>query len=99
MFKVNNPLWDSIRPKKKKTRKDRKKRSKECRSMFGMKADVIEVKRMTGERFFAAYLCGAAEVIVIDLFYCLEVDYTLQFGLMFVCREEEEEGKKKHLLV
>lgn len=44
---------------------------------------------------FAAYLCGAAEVIVIDLFYRLEVDHTLQLGLMFVCGEEEEEGEKK----
>lgn len=36
-----------------------------------------------------AYLCGTAEVIVIDLFYCLEVDHTLQLGLMFVCGEEK----------
>lgn len=35
-----------------------------------------------------AYLCGAAEVIVIDLFYRLEVDHALQLGLMFVCRKE-----------
>lgn len=56
MFKVNNPLWDSSRPKKKK-----KKRSKECRSMFGMKADVIDVKRMTGGALFGGvplWRCG-----------------------------------------
>lgn len=35
------------------------------------------------------YLGGAAEVIVIDLFYRLEVDHTLQLGLVFVCGEEE----------
>lgn len=34
-------------------------------------------------------------MIVVDLFYRLEVDHTLQLGLMFVCREEEEEGEKK----
>lgn len=33
----------------------------------------------------AGYLCGAAEVIVVDLFYGLEVDHTLQLGLVFVC--------------
>lgn len=38
---------------------------------------------------FAAYLCGTAEMIIIDLFYGLKVDYTLQLGLMFVCREEK----------
>lgn len=37
-----------------------------------------------------AYLCGTAEVIVIDLFYCLEVDHTLQLDLMFVCGKENE---------
>lgn len=31
------------------------------------------------------YLCGTAEVIVIDLFYRLEVDHSLQLGLVFVC--------------
>lgn len=35
------------------------------------------------------YLCGTAEVIIIDLFYCLEVDHTLQLGLMFVCGREK----------
>lgn len=41
----------------------------------------------------SAYLCGTAEVIVIDLFYGLEVDHTLQLGLMFVCGKE---GRKKN---
>lgn len=41
---------------------------------------------------FTAYLCGTAEVIVIDLFYCLEVDHTLQLGLMFVCGRENNVG-------
>lgn len=36
------------------------------------------------------YLGGAAEVIVIDLFYRLEVDHTLQLGLVFVCGEAGE---------
>ncbi len=39
-----------------------------------------------------AYLCGTAEVIIIDLFYCLEVDHTLQLGLMFVCGKEKQRG-------
>lgn len=49
------------RAKVKEKRKDRKKRSKGCRSMFGMKADVIDVKRTTGERFFRGvplWRCG-----------------------------------------
>lgn len=41
----------------------------------------------------SAYLCGTAEVIVIDLFYGLEVDHTLQLGLMFVCGKE---GRKEN---
>lgn len=41
-----------------------------------------------------AYLRGTAEMIVIDLFYRLEVDHTLQLGLMFVCGEG---GKKNSL--
>lgn len=32
----------------------------------------------------AAYLGGAAEVIVVDLLDRLEVDHTLQLGLVFV---------------
>lgn len=44
------------------------------------------------------YLRGTAEVIVIDLFYRLEVDHTLQLGLVFVCGEEGEK-KKQHLFV
>lgn len=47
--------------KVKEKRKDRKKRSKGCRSMFGMKADVIDVKRTTGGRFFRGvplWRCG-----------------------------------------
>lgn len=35
-----------------------------------------------------AYLCGTAEVIIIHLFYRLEVDHTLQLGLMFICGKE-----------
>lgn len=46
---------------------------------------------------FTAYLCGTAEVIIIDLFYCLEVDHTLQLGLMFVCGRENNVGLFKRL--
>lgn len=41
---------------------------------------------------FTAYLCGTAEVIIIDLFYGLEVDHTLQLGLVFVCGTENNAG-------
>lgn len=34
------------------------------------------------------YLCGAAQVIVVNLLYSLEVDHSLQLGLVFVCRTE-----------
>lgn len=34
------------------------------------------------------YLCGAAQVIVVNLLYRLEVDHSLQLGLVFVCRTE-----------
>lgn len=47
-----------------------------------------------------SYLGGTAQVIVVNLLYGLEVDHTLQFGLMFVCgeeEEEEEEGLVKHI--
>lgn len=44
----------------------------------------------------SAYLCGTAEVIVIDLFYGLEVDHTLQLGLMFVCGKEGRKEGKQH---
>lgn len=37
----------------------------------------------------AGYLCGAAEVIVVDLFYGLEVDHALQLGLVLVCRGKQ----------
>lgn len=37
----------------------------------------------------AGYLCCAAEVIVVDLFYGLEVDHTLQLGLVLVCRGKQ----------
>lgn len=46
---------------------------------------------------FTAYLRGTAEVIVIDLFYRLEVDHTLQLGLMFVCGRENNVGLFKTL--
>lgn len=32
----------------------------------------------------ACHLCGAAEVVVINFFYSLEVDDALQLGLVFV---------------
>lgn len=32
----------------------------------------------------AHHLCGAAEVVVINFFYSLEVDDALQLGLVFV---------------
>lgn len=35
------------------------------------------------------YLCGTAEVIIVDLFYGLEVDHTLQPGLVLVCQKEK----------
>lgn len=34
------------------------------------------------------YLSGAAQVIVVNLLYRLEVDHSLQLGLVFVCRTE-----------
>ena len=37
-------------------------------------------------------LSGAAEVIVVHLFYRLEVDHSLQLGLMFVCGREDNMG-------
>lgn len=49
----------------------------------------------------ACHLCGAAEVVVINFFYSLEVDDALQLGLVFVwwggggreCKGEEEKKK------
>lgn len=35
------------------------------------------------------YLGGTAEVIVVDLFYGLEVDHALQLGLVFVWEEKQ----------
>lgn len=43
------------------------------------------------------YLGGAAQVIVINFFYRLEVDHTLQLGLMFICGGEKEREKKKNV--
>lgn len=40
----------------------------------------------------AFYLGGAAEVIVVHLLYRLEVDHTLQLGLVFVCGKENSAG-------
>lgn len=49
----------------------------------------VKKKTRIWEKTPSAYLGGTAEVIVIDLFYGLKVDDTLQLGLMFVCREEK----------
>lgn len=52
----------------------------------------------------ACHLCGAAEVVVINFFYSLEVDDALQLGLVFVwgggggvkrVEEEEEQRRRK----
>ena len=42
-----------------------------------------------------AYLGGAAEMVIVNLLYCLEVDDSLQFGLVFVCKGEGERKEKK----
>lgn len=55
--------------------------------------ETVEKQRERERQEAAGYLCGAAEVIVVDLFYGLEVDHTLQLGLVFVC------GRKADALV
>lgn len=40
------------------------------------------------------YLCGAAQVVVVNLLDGLEVDDSLQLGLVFVCGTETSFGQK-----
>lgn len=35
------------------------------------------------------YLCGTAQVIIVNLLNSLEVDDTLQFALMFICKQKK----------
>lgn len=35
------------------------------------------------------YLCGTAQVIIVNLLNSLEVDDALQFALMFICEQEK----------
>lgn len=36
------------------------------------------------------YLCGTAQVIIVNLLNSLEVDDALQFALMFICEQEKK---------
>lgn len=37
------------------------------------------------------YLCGTAQVIIVNLLDSLEVDDALQFALMFICERENRD--------
>lgn len=47
-----------------------------------------------------SYLCGTAQVIIVNLLDGLEVDDALQFALMFICGQEKQRchiAKKRSL--
>lgn len=51
-------------------------------------------RRREGKKDEGLYLCGAAQVVVVNLLDGLEVDDSLQLGLVFVCGTETSFGQK-----